>query len=288
MRWLWPGRWRPTTPQMVLVNAFPYEDHPTRGSVTGYEEILREESMAILTRASHGDGTPALRAVANPSPARALHRVAADEQGDLIVVGSCHHQSAVGRVILGDVARATLHAAPCAVAVAPRGFAQRSHAIRTVAVGFNASREARAALDFAHQLAQDSGAELRLLSAVSVPAAIAPFNAYAYDWASLEKEMVKAARDEMGEATAGFEGPVTIDAVRGIAADELEKLSASVDLMVVGSRGWGAARRVGLGSTADRLVHHAHCPVIAVPRPEAADEEAAPAPRSEGVPAVIF
>ncbi|MBL8952024.1 MAG: universal stress protein [Myxococcaceae bacterium] len=34
-----------------------------------------------------------------------------------------------------------------------------------------------------------------------------------------------------------------------------------VDLIVVGARGLGPARRFLLGSISDRIVHHAHCPV---------------------------
>jgi nucleotide-binding universal stress UspA family protein len=52
---------------------------------------------------------------------------------------------------------------------------------------------------------------------------------------------------------------------------ELVELSGSVDLLVVGSRGFGPVRRLLLGSTSDRLVREAACPVLAVPRPEGAD-----------------
>jgi nucleotide-binding universal stress UspA family protein len=58
----------------------------------------------------------------------------------------------------------------------------------------------------------------------------------------------------------------TSDAVPGFAPEQLEHLSDRVDLLVVGSRGFGAARRVVLGSTSDALLHHARCPVFVVPR----------------------
>jgi nucleotide-binding universal stress UspA family protein len=38
-------------------------------------------------------------------------------------------------------------------------------------------------------------------------------------------------------------------------------------MIVVGSRGWGPVRRLLLGSTSERLVREAACPVIAVARP---------------------
>ncbi len=51
-----------------------------------------------------------------------LRDVAEERNADLLVVGSGHH-GALGRILLGDDASATLHNAPCPVAVAPRGYA---------------------------------------------------------------------------------------------------------------------------------------------------------------------
>jgi nucleotide-binding universal stress UspA family protein len=52
-----------------------------------------------------------------------LRSIAEERGADLLVVGSCH-RGALGRILLGDDASATLHNAPCPVAVAPRGYAQ--------------------------------------------------------------------------------------------------------------------------------------------------------------------
>jgi nucleotide-binding universal stress UspA family protein len=56
------------------------------------------------------------------------------------------------------------------------------------------------------------------------------------------------------------------DVLAGRPRDELVRVSHDVDLMVVGSRGWGPVRRTLLGGTSRYLVEHAACPVIAVPR----------------------
>ena len=45
------------------------------------------------------------------------------------------------------------------------------------------------------------------------------------------------------------------------------ELGEQVDLLVIGSRRWGAATRVLVGSTGEALLHDAACPVLVVPRP---------------------
>jgi nucleotide-binding universal stress UspA family protein len=52
----------------------------------------------------------------------------------------------------------------------------------------------------------------------------------------------------------------------GFPGDRLERLSGEVDLLVVGSRAHGPALRTLIGSTAARLLHTAHCPLLIVPR----------------------
>jgi nucleotide-binding universal stress UspA family protein len=55
--------------------------------------------------------------------------------------------------------------------------------------------------------------------------------------------------------------------LRGRPADRLLELCADVDLLVIGSRRWGAVARLMLGSTGEALMHDASCPVLVVPRP---------------------
>jgi len=235
--------------RLVLVNAYPHE-------------VLREQSLEILANAAGDAGDR--RSLADDSPGRALQRVAHEEHAGLVVVGSCRY-GAVSRVLLGDVSRAVMHGAPCPVAVVPRGWAERPHHITAIGVGFTRTPEAHAALELAAALARRERAALHLRTAVAVPVAFAPSYAYTYDWDTIEAEHRALARADLVEASADLGLPTIIDTPDGTASGALIELSEEVGVLVVGSRGYGATRRVVLGSTSDRVAHHAACPVIVVP-----------------------
>ncbi|HEY8582999.1 MAG TPA: universal stress protein, partial [Capillimicrobium sp.] len=87
-------------------------------------------------------------------------------------------------------------------------------------------------------------------------------------WVELTDDLRGDARGALDEAIAALGVPAEGEIVEGHAGRRLAELSGSVDLLVCGSRGWGAPRRVVLGSTSDHVIHHASCPVLVVPRVE--------------------
>src|SRR5215207_234562 len=135
--------------ELVLVNAYPYEDLPSRVSASGYRQYLREDAEAAIRRAQEGvRDLPdvATRIIAELSPAKGIQTEAVREGASLIVIGSSR-RSGVGRVFAGTTAERLLHGAPCPVAVAPRGLHAREPGdIAAISVGYNGSTEAKAAL----------------------------------------------------------------------------------------------------------------------------------------------
>lgn len=265
--------------ELVLVNAYPYDRVRARTALEGYEHLLRRDATELLERArsdSESGAAARLLAVADPSPGHALRTLAEEEAADLIVVGSCH-RGPVGRAIMGDVSRATVHEAPCPVAVAPRGYAGAAAPPRVIGVAFDASPEARHALDGAVGLARDAHARLIVRTVVSPPAALSPAASYGFNWEGYARSRRREAREALDALVATLEVPAEAEVVVGSLGHELLELTARCDVVVVGSRGWGPMRRVALGSTSDWLVHHAQTPVVVVPRtPEqlTADEDA--------------
>jgi nucleotide-binding universal stress UspA family protein len=252
--------------ELVAVRAVPLNYSTSRTGSPRFvrlsEEEACEELEEMVARAGlHGR----VRALGDSSPGRVLHHVAEEERAGLIVVGSTRH-GVIGRVLAGDHAAGTVHASPCPVAVAPRGFATRDwDAVTRIGVGFDGRPEARQALAFAVELARESEARINVVSVVGTPVAEADAGLYDPEWFELARA---SAEDELHAALRGVDMDVEIGGrvVPGLTVDEFVGLSAHVDLLVVGSRGWGPVRRILVGSTAAHLMREAHCPVIVLPR----------------------
>lgn len=208
------------------------------------------------------------RSVASPSAAGALHAIAEDEDARLIVVGSSRH-GALGRVLLGTVAQAALDAAPCPVLMAPAGWADGAPLrLARIGVGFDDTPEARSALEAAHGLAARTGGSLEIVWAAHLVARALPHAFAGY----LEPDYFEKVRGEVQErldrAVAGVRGdvPVRAELASGDTVGVLADRSAHLDLLVLGSRGYGPLRRVLLGSVSSAVVNRARCPVLVIGR----------------------
>lgn len=80
------------------------------------------------------------------SAARGLQDAAEELEADLLVVGSSP-RTGTGRVLAGNVALGVLHGSPCAVAVAPKGFATSGESrLAVIGVGVDGSHESMEAI----------------------------------------------------------------------------------------------------------------------------------------------
>ncbi len=224
-------------------------------------ESLLEEARTVLS----GIETET-RPYGGGSPAAILTRLAEDEEEgfDAIVVGS-PHRGPVGRVLIGSVARNLLNGGPRQTFVAPRGYAEAQHdPLRTIAVGYDGSPEAKQALRGAEALAIHSKATLRLITVVTMPV-FAP-GAVGYTPGPIPVDAEKL----LGEAAATVDRKLAVEQRRmdGLPGSALVKAcEEDVDLLVLGSRGYGPLTRVLLGSVSRRAAQDAPCPVLVVPRP---------------------
>jgi nucleotide-binding universal stress UspA family protein len=205
------------------------------------------------------------RAYGGGSPAGILTMLAEREEFDAIVVGS-PHRGVFGRVMIGSVATSLLNGAPTDVAVAPKGYATTAHdPPRTIAVGYDGTPEAKVALRHAEAVAKRSNAKLEILTVV-VPAVAAPAMVPGIYTPQRPLEPEQVMREGLGSVDSSLAAePIRLD---GDPALELSRAcDRDVDLLVVGSRGYGPMARVLLGSVSRHLAHKASCPVLVARRP---------------------
>ena len=228
-----------------------------------WQEYAREQARDVAAKA--GDDVRA-EAVESTSPARGLHDLAEDEDADLIVVGSSH-RGRVGKALAGTVGVSLPHGSPCPVAVAPSGFRDAEPRLDVIGVGYDGEAEADLALAGAVELARANGASLRILTVARPPES--GFEGKGYIQAGRE-ELAKAIWEQMQSALdrAVASVPAEVETSGVLITDSYEVLGDQdgIDLMMLGSRGYGTAERVLLGSNAARLLRSAPCPAIVFPR----------------------
>jgi nucleotide-binding universal stress UspA family protein len=212
------------------------------------------DAMRLARYLSSPETKYVLGPVTTPADAGEIARV---ENADLIVTGSAR------------TAARLHHGSPVPVAIAPADYANGPEdRLRVIGVGFDGQPESRAALRMAEQLALEHEATMRVY-AVVLPNAMATSRIEE----SLEGEL--------------YEEVETLDSrVRAAAhasrGDPTETLVArtreGLDLLVLGSRGYGPLRRVLFGSVSSELIGKAECPVLVLPRQMGAGDSPTAAP----------
>jgi nucleotide-binding universal stress UspA family protein len=185
----------------------------------------------------------------------------------LIVTGA-HGWSAPARVVLGSVSLSVAAQARRPVLVA-RGAASLRLDDPHILLATDGSESARAATSFALELARATGWGIEAVCAWTLPAvayAYSPFS-IAPQVAASEKQnaaaVVEALEQQAEEAGVQLRARV----LEGIPAAAIREHAAESrsTLLVVGSHGRSAVKRMLFGSVAHALLHDAPCPVLVVP-----------------------
>ena len=134
----------------------------------------------------------------------------------------------------------------------------------TVVWASDGSQNADRALEVAKMLAQDRGASLVVVHIAQHYATKTGLAIYP-DEESVKTKLEKTVGDLAKE---GFEAKLkVVDHVGPQPAHDIVDVAREVgaDLIVMGTRGHGAVTELLLGSTVQRLLHIAPCPVLVVP-----------------------
>lgn len=263
-----------------LTAASVYVFHPIHregdGEVERYVRQAAQERLADVMELTGGRARTTV--VRGHSIPEGLQRSAHELAADLLVVGSTHHGN-VSRGLAGDVPERLLQGSECAVAIAPHGYATATlPTLRTIGVGYDGSREARAALDAAAELARPAGARLQVIT-VFTPhiSGLTPRMLAELELADYLAEGRQQLADRQAAAgarlrAAGVDATAVADDDEE--ADALTARSRTLDLLVLGSRSYGPWKRLLLGSVSAQLAKRSACPLLLIPRSAMPQDEA--------------
>lgn len=138
-----------------------------------------------------------------------------------------------------------------------------------IVAAVDGSEQSMVAARTAVEIARDSGARLIFVTVVRPPEGW-----WGLEGAPPSPEVLAEAIAEGGRELNNLIGTLDTDGIQVDTSEELGDPASKIievveannaDLLVVGRRGAGLVERVMLGSVADRLAHHAPCPLLIVP-----------------------
>ncbi len=233
---------------------------------------LEEEADALA------DGISVYPKIERGAPAATIVEIAKDEKADLIVAGS-RGLSGFEHAMLGSTAESIVGHAPCPVLVVHENDVAPLAPPGRILLPTDLSSDVEVVADALERLfgARDhAGDPLRVILAHSdrIPPLLQPALHTLTGVDLLSFDQVKVALCEQLEPAAvklrerGFDASVEVR--EGEPASTIIAMAGSfdVDLIAMATRGRSGLAKLLLGSTARRVVQHAPCPVLTVPRPE--------------------
>lgn len=205
-----------------------------------------------------------------------------------LVISATHGRSGFRRLILGSVTERLMRVLPCPLLVvtrqdkAPREEDTGSLGLKRLMVGCDFSSDSALALQYALSFAQEFQSELHLVHVVEPSVHLDTPPASLLAGAKEDARLVERTRGRLGqlipEEARNWCLPVTA-VLKGRPDEELAGYAAvnDIDMAFLGVRGRGLIETLIVGSTTDRVVRQASCPVFSA-RPFAQMEvDASPA-----------
>jgi nucleotide-binding universal stress UspA family protein len=242
------------------------------GDSDDYERDRRAATMDVTAAAvasAHRAGVAATAEIVEGAAAEAITQYAEHAPVDLIVIGT-HGYSGLKHLMLGSVTEKVLRHASCPVlTVPPRAQATSTLPFRRILWPTDFSGPSVASLPFALSFAREADAALTLLHVIDEPDEHELFVARSYD---VHRHAAEGDRFT-GESLIGLVPDGIRDSVRpmvlvrhGVPVEQILRAAADqdADLIVMGVQDRKPLDLMVAGSTTNRIVRRATCPVLTI------------------------
>ncbi len=253
--------------RVVLVHAVYFDSEEFGIAPTQLDQRLKNGEKVCLENKkmiSEEFGIDVKSLLCEGEPPEVILSMAAEKKADLIVLGT-YGRKGLNRLLMGSVTSRVIVDSPVDVLVIKKECSECTGTYRSILVSYDGSDFSKNALVRACKLSRVDNAEVSALYVIPRYEEMVGF---------LRTESIKKSLfDEAGKILDGakklaFDNGVNVKTeIRdGHAADKIIETAAVLknDLIVMGSYGWQGVNKAIMGSTTERVLINAPCPVLAV------------------------
>jgi nucleotide-binding universal stress UspA family protein len=202
--------------------------------------------------------------VCEGEPPEVILETARGKSADLITLGT-YGRKGFKRILMGSVTSEVVLNAACDVLVVKKECSSCSGSYHSLLVPYDGSESSRKALLRACNLAKEDKAEVSVLYVIPRYEEMMDF----FKTEAISRSLYQEAEKIVGGAKELAEDAgVRIKAVvqEGHAGDKIVEIAQTLrnDVIVVGTHGWRGMNKAIMGSTAERVIANAICPVLIV------------------------
>jgi len=203
-----------------------------------------------------------------------ISRLAQEKSADLVIAAT-HGRSGLKRFLLGSVTERLMRILPCPLLVIPEpagdapAVMEQPLRFKRILIGCDFSADADLALQHGLSLAQEFQSELHLVHVIEKPAYPGPVD----KTIGTEDPVQPVRQQHLKEKLSALIPPEALNWCspnvvlrEGQPDEELTRYAVSrdIDLIVLGVRGQSLVEKLFVGSTTDRVIRRAPCPVLSV------------------------
>lgn len=202
--------------------------------------------------------------VCEGEPPDVIVETAQGRNADLIALGTLGRKG-LNRFLMGSVTAQVILNSSCDVLIVKKPCTKCSGSYHSLLVPFDGSESGKKALARACELSKLDGGEITVMYVIPRYEEMMDFFKTEAITKSLFSEAAKIVDEAKKIASAqGVQIKATV--LEGHAADKIMELAGKLknDLIIMGTHGWRGMNKAIMGSTAERVIAYASCPLLVV------------------------